>query len=1290
MPFINLLVFFRNQTFFIKKCISIFVKKCTFFTLSILLIFISIIISSCSDNKNQIYINEFSASNLVTIANPHTQKYDDWIELYNGSNRAIDISGWFLSDNPDAPNKWVFPNSTIIKPRSHILIWADGIDTLLHSNFKLSKAGESISLYTADNTLIDFIEFENQQDDISYGRNTDGGDMWVYYINPTPNASNSTEIATLITKKIADPTFSHEAGFYTKPIVVEIFNNHNTGRIFYTLNGDNPRSNSKEYKEPLQIDSTTILRACIISEDGNSSNIQTKSYFINVDKDLPVISLVSDSINLWDTITGIYYNSLRNKRRIGNFEFFDDRNLVVNQLINMSISGNVARNHGQKAIRIEADSRLGDEYLNYRFFPEKRVYSFKSILLREAGHPDKYQSFIRDGLTQYLSIEDLNLDYVGYRPAILYLNGKYWGIYNIREKVREDYISDNHRIDKTMFDFIQNGWLEIINGDNYDYIKTKNFILNCDKSNPTNYEIVESMIDVDNFINYNILEIYASNIDWPNWNIKFWKDRSEGGRWRWVLVDLDYGMGAGAKAEFDMITYATSPVKTRATNPKAATELFRNLLEFPEFKDEFIQRFASALNVTFSTERVIGQINKFREEKQTEVPFHIDRWKNYTYKSPWGKFRIPVSEKEWIKELNILYHFAEKRPDIIRKNLLNKFDLKGIIDIRFKSNNGGSVFVNHIEIPNNDFTGEYFVNIPIKLAANPKAGYKFKRWIINGKPVVDSVHSLNLNRNSQIEAIFVESPISRLPKTITESTTLTKKSSPYYASYDLVIDSGIILKVEPGVTIYMKEYKSIIVNGGLIMNGTVEDSIVIKPYPEINTGDWGAICVDNSSDGLYMNYVNLLRGSWYDDQHQYKATITSKKSKIEIDHSSIFSAFFPFYSEFSNVDISNSYFESNKTCDFINVKYTDHAIVENCDFLGSDYPDVDAIDFDGVINGNILNNNIVGFNGPNSDAIDIGESSKEVNIVGNKILNISDKGISVGQGSSVIIKQNLIYGCNMGIGIKDSNSYAFVENNLFYRNNNGVLAFEKNYNSGGGASEIDNCIFYDCTEETVMKDEKSHLIVANSFSNTDALNGKNNRFFNDIPYDCLSIDFRDNNFIFSELISSIFIPKSSIDNPKNKKSVIINEINLAPEIDNNGLFWIELYNITDNVSDLSGWTLVNEKNEIITVPRNLILHPKEYLVLTNNIFLFDWNYPNTYNTREIFKGKYIFNKGNLSLYNKNMQLIDYIEYDNDYIIPKNYTKLGIHIDRIDTLVNNDRNIGVSKNHKGTPGRGRKF
>ena len=1264
---------------------ELFITK---FYIKVILVYLFLVIPliySChNDNgRSGLVINEFSASNQKTIVNPLTQKYDDWIEIYNGSKNEIDLSGYFLTDNVDNPEKWMFPENTIISPDGYLLVWADGTETDLHTSFKLSKSKEEVALFSDDKILIDHIEFNNMPDDVSYGRNTDDKQQWGFFSEPTPNKANSNKQYIKKTGIVDIPSFSHKAGFYNNPISLELHNQTENSQIRYTVNGDNPNSNSSIYTKPIYIDTTTIIRALIIIDGEIEGTVITKSYFINVHKNLPIISLVADSLALWDTTFGIYSNSLRNIRRSGNFEFFTDKVSVINQEAKISISGNVARNHGQKAIRIEANSKIENNTFNHRFFPEKRVYSYNSILLREGGHPDKYETAIRDGMSQYLSVQELGLDYVGYRPAVLYINGKYWGIYNIREKVNADYINNNYNLDDNQFDMVKNGWLETIVGDNYEYIVAKEFIVDCDKSDPNNYKIASSLIDIDNYINYNILEIYVANIDWPNWNIKFWRNKTEDPRWKWILVDLDYGLGSGVEPDYNMISYSTSPIKTRATNPKVATELFRSLLEFPEFKEVFIQRFAAILNTSFSPDSVSVLIDRFKREKELEIPFHIERWKNSVYKSPWGKFDIPQTKEEWENNIDIIYDFAQKRPDAVRQNLIKKFNLKGLVDISTISN-GGHIYIGEIKIPQGNFHGPFFKDIPMIIKPVPNPGYQFQNWIINGKPRSGKVLSIKPHRNSTIEAVFTPSSMTLLPDTIWKSKKLVKSKSPYYAIGDVFIKNDAVLKVEAGVSIYMENYRSIIVGGGLILDGTIEDSIIIQPNPLTNSTEWGALCIDSASSDVSLNYVSLKYGSWYDNQYKFKATITSKYSNIKINNSKIHSLYFPFYSEHGSVEITNSSFTSNRTCDLINVKYANSALVDRCYLAGNYASDVDAIDYDGVKNGIISNNVIYGFFGSNSDAIDIGESAKDVVIEGNRILNISDKGISIGQGSSAIIRNNLIYNCNMGIGIKDSNSFAYAENNVFCTNKHGIAVFEKNHNAGGGAAEVNNCLFLNSKKTPVYKDSLSHIVVSRSYSNSDSLDGIANFKIENGINNCFIDEFGAPDYDFNKFLN--YSPPNNTN--QTIPDIIISEVNKAPEIKGNKLMWVELYNTSDKEINLSRWTLVNEKLAIIPLPDNITIEPKGYYVLTNNKPLFDWTYPYIFNTSEIFKKDIISWCGNLRLYNEQMILIDQISYENEYLIPKAYKKVGFHIDRIDTLLNSlIDNMRLSKLKKGTPATG---
>jgi hypothetical protein len=1255
----------------------------------LLIILVSSLFCGClkfNNSKPGLYINEFLASNNSLHVDTLSQKHSDWIELFNNYDFPIIMEGFSLTDDILDTTKWVFPKGTIIDSKSFLIVWADGMDTLLHTNFKLCADGETIALYSDEKVLLDNIKYSSQAVDISYGRIFDANSNWEYFDVPSYSYSNSSSLGAEKLMFAKPPEFSLEAGFYSEKIELSLTSEND--EIRYTTDGSIPTRYSQKYTDPLRIESTTVVRAISVDDGFLCSRSITKSYFINVNKDLSVISLVADDEALWDDDFGIYKNSIRDRDRLANIEFFEERNQVFNQVVNISISGNIARFHGQKAILVEANSKYGNETIEHRIFPDKRVYSFKSLLLRAGGHPDKYETMFRDGMAQSIKEGYQNIDYQAYRPVVVYLNGKYWGIYNIREKLNANFIVDNHNLDKSQFDMLQTAWAIKKNGDERHFRATEKFIQNKQNRSAKDYDHVKTLIDVDNYIDYYISELYSANIDWPSWNIKFWREKSEDARWKWILNDLDYGFGAGAKVDKNMIAFASSEVKTRATNPPVATIFFRSLLEFPEYKNEFIQRFAASLNVIYSPERVLNIIEKFENQRVKEMPFQIERWKSSVYNSKWAKFRIPSSMNEWDKEIEVMRDFAKRRPDFVRTNINNTFSLDGMVNLKTISN-GGQIAINTIKLGKGSFKGKYFRNIPLRLEAIPNPGQSFSYWLINGKKDFSSTLNLNLISNSRVEVVFVRNSQTELGSEIEANTTLKKSKSPYFAKGDVIVNEDAILNIEKGVEIFMEKHHSILIKGGLVCNGTEEEPVFIMPNPETKAEEWGALCIDNASSEVNLTNLNLFGGSWYEDKSKYKATITSLNSDVRLNNVVVESSHSPFYSEFGTVSISNSKLSSTKTCDLINIKYATNAIVENCDLSGNNSPDTDAIDYDGIDNGIIRNNTIHGFFGFNSDAIDIGEGSSRILIEENRIFNMSDKGISIGQASSAIITNNLIYGCIMGVGIKDSNSFAYIDRNTFYGNKYGIAVFEKNHLAGGGSAEVLNSIFYKSRKNSLSVDSLSHLLVSYSLIDDKEFQGDGNIYGKPEFVDEFNFNFKPKKTSLSvgsgkngnqNMGAVINIPKYEIPD------IVINEIVSFPINNNVPMDWIELYNNSDVDVDLNGWTITNENHNIYPFSQKTIIKKKGYLIVTNNIRKFLWNYP----TKKIVKGilgkKVLNNANTLMLYNSHMNLVDYVNYGNMSLWPNNSDKTGsvLELKQADLNNNDELNWFVGESLMGSP------
>ena len=244
-----------------------------------------------------------------------------------------------------------------------------------------------------------------------------------------------------------------------------------------------------------------------------------------------------------------------------------------------------------------------------------------------------------------------------------------------------------------------------------------------------------------------------------------------------------------------------------------------------------------------------------------------------------------------------------------------------------------------------------------------------------------------------------------MPSLISTDLSLTSEYSPYYIDENVVVDSNITLTINEGVEILISEGKNIKVNGCLMINGTMNNPVIIKSneYSE----SWGALIILNATDSCSISNLIIEDATVGQNFTRDKAAISIHNSVVSIDGLDVKNVQMPIYVEYGKAYIKNSSLYTPFTGDLINVKYAEFALVENCVLRGNDEYDTDAIDYDQMEGGVIRGNRIFNFYGSNSDAIDLGENSKDILIEGNTIYNINDKGISIGHGSNGIIKRNL-------------------------------------------------------------------------------------------------------------------------------------------------------------------------------------------------------------------------------------------------------------------------------------------
>jgi hypothetical protein len=409
--------------------------------------------------------------------------------------------------------------------------------------------------------------------------------------------------------------------------------------------------------------------------------------------------------------------------RLASFEYFTpDGVRKIRTDAGLKINGGCSRTFSQKSLGVYFRDKYGTDEIRYPFFESKGVDRFKSIMLRNSGN-DFNRTQFQDAMMQTLLIGQMDIDYLGYTPAALYLNGNYWGVQNIREKSSEDYLFSNYHLDDDSVDMLE--WQNsIIVGDNADYDQLLDFLGSHDLSDQDNYNYVRQQIDMESYLDYQIAQIYFANQDWPGNNIKFWKPKRPGSAWRWLLFDTDFGFGLYSSPDHNTLTFASETNGPDWPNPPWSTFLFRKLLENQEFRDRFVDKFCVYINSTFNPGRVSGIIDSLRNNIAAEMPYHFNRWGG--------------SILDWEWNINVSRDFGNRRPGYMMQYLQDFFGLSTPVSLEIGSNLAEKqrFSVNEILIQDATFKGSIFTECPVIITAHPGKTARFKHWEIKTFDVI--------------------------------------------------------------------------------------------------------------------------------------------------------------------------------------------------------------------------------------------------------------------------------------------------------------------------------------------------------------------------------------------------------------------------------------------------------------------------------------------------------------------------------------------------------------------------
>ncbi len=673
----------------------------------------------------QLVINEIFLTNGSADLITPDYNYVNWIELYNSSNTVLSTTGMYLSDDSTQLKKWELV-TTSIAPKGFLIIYVDGTNIGWHTNFKPNAEGGTLFL-SKGNKIIDRFSYGTQAYNISYGRIPDGSSTFYYFYTPSRKKSNIT--STILTNATYTPIPNLKGGYYNNSITVSLSGYSRNATVYYTTDGSEPTEFSKVYKEPIRITSTTVLRARAFEYNKIPSQIITETYFINERKPLmPVVSLTTDPKNLTDNTLGIYVvgtngiegncygraNWNRDWERAANFEFFDKNHLkILNQMVGIKIAGACSRTLPQKSLTIHARSKYGKGRLNYPFFKDRTYTEFNSIFLRNGGN-DWNNTLFRDGIFQELTDRNMNLDHQEFQPAVLFINGQYYGVQTIYERSGPDLVEAKYGLTDDKIDMVD-VFGRIIAGSNTDYNNLISFVTNNSLSNAANFKYVADRIDMDEYIDYLIFQIYIGNHDWPGNNIKIWRPKNPTGKWRWIVYDTDFGFGLYSNVNHETVRMIFDTTTAQDwPNPLWSTILPRKLIENTKFKQKFLNRFYAHINSTFKPEHVIKTIDSVTDLYKSEMPNHCKRW--------------GLDYNSWQNNINNLKTAAQQRPGIVRQQLRDWFGLNADVDVEYHnlSSTKGKIAFDNIESVDTSYYGTFPLGTITVVRFIPPTGYKFK------------------------------------------------------------------------------------------------------------------------------------------------------------------------------------------------------------------------------------------------------------------------------------------------------------------------------------------------------------------------------------------------------------------------------------------------------------------------------------------------------------------------------------------------------------------------------------
>lgn len=598
-----------------------------------------------------------------------------------------------------------------------------------HTNFKLSGEGETAYLFDPEGTVVSSLVLEGDMADVSKGRYPDGMNNTVMFGDPTPNAANANAPDFGIA---GTPIATVESGFFITPQYVSLVNpNEAPSTMYFTTDGSDPTTESELYEgQEIPVFTTKIIRARAYKNGMVPSPIMTHSYFINVNHATPIISVVSDNANLYGE-TGMFDHPFDDWLKQGYVQYFDSipsHPLLFEQPSGMIMDGGAGGSRGnpQRSFRLKlADGALGAQPVELPIIPtrpERNVFS--DFYLRNGSNQYLILPY-KDAAQVRMMCEESNNYFSAWRPVTVYVNGDYFGLYELREKFNTEKfeVEDGADPDETEIlsqSYFYGGVLRAVEGDVQNFYDSYEALNALDQNSPSYWEEADQYFDLKYYTDYICGETWMGNVDWPYNNIKIYRSDATNGRWRFAIQDLELALQPNGWTDCSHQGLYFLDGQTGY----AYTNIWSKSIQNETFKAYFINRFADLMNTNYSAERVLAIEQHCFDQTVIEMPNEYQRWGD-----PWN---IDGQMEQFYNNHLIFRDELACRAEILQDHISAYFNMPALeVELNVFPAGAGTIKISTLQPTSYPWTGVYYYGVPITIEAVANEGYTFDHWDAN-------------------------------------------------------------------------------------------------------------------------------------------------------------------------------------------------------------------------------------------------------------------------------------------------------------------------------------------------------------------------------------------------------------------------------------------------------------------------------------------------------------------------------------------------------------------------------